>query len=106
MCIRDSLSTSTPNFLTSAPYVKIWYDYIRKGKKETVDEQYTFPNPEFLYGGVSYYSDLGISLSWEPVNYLKLRLEYVRHLKSTGRFISEYEINEKEWMEFSIGFGL
>ncbi|MCJ7553601.1 MAG: hypothetical protein MUO34_06925, partial [Ignavibacteriaceae bacterium] len=82
------------------------YDYIRKGKKETIDEQYTVPNPPFLYGGISYFSDLGINLTYEPIPTLKLSLDYFHLLKNTGRFVSEFGYNYKDYFSFGLGFGL
>jgi hypothetical protein len=79
-------------------FIEIWYDYIRKGKRETVDEQYTFPNPGFLYGGISYYSDAGVSFNWEPVNSLRIKLEYVRHLKTTAAlYLNIISMNKSGW---------
>lgn len=81
------------------PYMitaKAFYSYVIKGEKENINDYYnrvtsTYP---LLSGDNSYYSELGLKLSYNPLHdlYLELNLSYIN--KSTGRFETEYKIDK------------
>ncbi len=85
---------------------KIMYDYIRKGKKETVDEQYTLPNPPFLYGTKSIYEAFELQLKYTPFHPLQFFLEYQHLFKNTNRFQTEYGYIDKNYLNIGLSFGL
>jgi hypothetical protein len=84
----------------------VWYDYIRKGNKETIEEQYTIPNPPFLYGVISYFTALGIEINYSPVKPISINFSYQHLFKATGRFVSEYGYKEKDYLTLSLSYGL
>ncbi len=102
----DQLHFSFTKGISRGIEFQISYDYIRKGKKETVDEQYTFPNPSFLYGTKSYLSRIYARVCYIPIHPVKINLEYMYNIKSTGRFTDEYGLNYKNYFSFSMSYGL
>ena len=85
---------------------KVWYDYIRKGNKETIEEQYTIPNPPFLYGVISYFTAAGFEINYSPLKPISINLYYQHLFKATGRFVSEYGYKEKDYLTLSLSYGL
>lgn len=81
------------------PYMitaKAFFNYVIKGEKEDINNYYnrvtsTYP---LLSGDNSYYSELGLQLSYNPLHdlFLELNLSYIN--KSTGRFETEYKIDK------------
>jgi hypothetical protein len=81
------------------PYLinlKAYFNYIIKGEKENINDYYdrvtsTYP---LLAGDNSYYSDIGAEISYNPLNDLYFILKFGYINKASGRFESEYNIDE------------
>jgi hypothetical protein len=58
--------------------IKAWAEKIRKGGDGIVDQQYTQPQPPFLFGPVSKYLYLGFEAKYELTHELFARLKFCR----------------------------
>ncbi|MGE5457287.1 MAG: hypothetical protein ACM3RX_02925, partial [Methanococcaceae archaeon] len=74
--------------------LKLWGEYIRKGKTEKSASDLSFdPYPQFLYGQRKIVTDYGINVSWEPWHSLILTLNY-QHSKITDEEKTRTPYNE------------
>ena len=84
----------------------VWARYIRKGEAGTVDDQYTQPQPPFLFGLRTNYTYLGTMIKYEFMHELFLRIRY-QYMKTSQQqenlsFIDK-TVNE---FHFAIYYGM
>jgi mRNA-degrading endonuclease HigB of HigAB toxin-antitoxin module len=89
--------------------LKLWGEYIRKGKTEKSASDITFkPYPEFLYGQRITVFDLGANLSWEPYYSLivMLNYQYSQVADKDKTRTPGYEIGNRSSLEMQFSYGL
>jgi len=81
--------------------LKIWGEYIRKGGDGIVDDQYTTPQPPFLFGLRTNYTRWGAELKYEIIHDLFARIRYNNFL--TSRETDEDVFEDSRMSEFYFG---
>ena len=77
-----------------------WARYIRKGEEGNVIDQYTQPQPPFLFGLRTNYTYLGASVKYEYLHDLFFRVQY--QLTKTSRERSDHSFTDKNINEFNL----
>ncbi len=85
---------------------EIWLRAVRKGGEGSVDDQYTIPSRQFLFGLRKDYTDFGFNISYEIFHDLFVKAEYASYKSKSeqndGSFI---EFRRKEfYFTFNFGF--
>jgi hypothetical protein len=85
---------------------KIWGQYIRKGEPGTADEQYSQPQPPFLFGLRTNYSYIGFDLKYEITHELFVRSTF-QNLVTSNEVIkgSFNDVNSKQFL-LSLYYGM
>ena len=84
----------------------IWGQYLRKGQDGTVEQQYTQPQPPFLFGLRQYYTYYGAEVKYELINNFYARLQYQNRLLSDEQSPDVYVESNLPQFYFSIYYGL
>ncbi len=86
--------------------VTAWMEYIRKGEDGKPDDQYTQPQPPFLFGLDTKYSFAGLELKYELIHELTVRARYnynqVKQEQVDGSFV---KTNSTDFY-FAVYYGL
>jgi len=84
----------------------VWGQYVRKGGKGVIDQQYTLPSQPFLFGLRTNYTYLGADVKYEIIHDLFARAVFrytkVSSEQTNGTFID----NSKTEFNFSVYYGL
>lgn len=84
--------------------VCVWAEYIRKGQKETYEQQYKLPYPSFLFGDKSYYTNLGIDLKYEFIHDLNI-VSGFQYNKIDKRYLSGLDIYKNQFY-LTVNYGI
>ena len=103
----QQLYFSYEQFLSRSIKLKTYFQTIQKGSKEDINNYYnrvtsTYP---LLSGDVSDYSEIGLSVSYNPYHDFFLELDYSYIINSTGRFVDEYSKEKGHYLATSIRYG-
>jgi len=87
--------------------IEAMFQLIKKGSKEDINDYYnrvtsTYP---LLSGDVSTYSELGLRLSYNPLNDLYFNISYQNVMRSDGRFYSQYGLSEDSGFSVALLYG-
>ena len=77
---------------------KVWARYIRKGEEGNIIDQYTQPQPTFLFGLRTNYTYLGATLKYEFLNDLFFRCRYL--FSKTSKEQGDHSFLDKDINEF------
>lgn len=105
----DLIYTSYEQTIIRGLKLKLWGEYIRKGKTEKTAADITFnPYPKFLYGFRKNVTDYGIDLRWEPWYSLVLALNYQHSSISDEDKLRTpvYELGSRNSFGISFSFGI
>ena len=85
---------------------KVWAEFIRKGGDGVVDDQYTRPSQEFLFGLRNNYTNWGFNAKYEIIHEAFVSLEYKSYLTSTQQENGDFiDIRRNEFfMSLNYGF--
>lgn len=85
---------------------KVWAEFIRKGGDGVVDDQYTRPSQEFLFGLRNNYTNWGFNAKYEIIHEAFVSLEYKSCLTSTQQENGDFiDIRRNEFfMSLNYGF--
>ena len=83
---------------------KIWAYYIRKGEAGTPLQQYSNPQPSFLFGSNKYYNKIGFELKYEIMHNFFVNAEY--EYSSTKESGNKDEIDHKNNIYVSFYYGI
>ena len=78
---------------------KVWARYIRKGAEGNIIDQYTQPQPPFLFGLRTNYTYLGATLKYEFLNDLFFRCRY--QFSKTSKEQDDHSFVDKDIHEFN-----
>lgn len=84
----------------------LWGEYIRKGGTGVVDQQYTQPQPEFLFGPRTNYTYWGIDVKYEIIHELFVRGKYQSTLVSAEQTNGSFLDNRTSQFFASIYYGM
>jgi hypothetical protein len=85
---------------------KIWGQYIRKGESGTPDEQYSQPQPPFLFGLRTNYSYFGFDLKYEITHELFVRATFQNLVTSNEAIKGSFnDVNSKQFL-LSVYYGM
>ncbi len=84
----------------------LWGYFIRKGSEGTAEQQYSLPQPGFLFGLKKYYSEIGLNLKYELIHDLFAETGFVYSWKKTEESKNNFVINHFENFSFSLYYGL
>ncbi|HGY54738.1 MAG TPA: hypothetical protein ENK44_03460 [Caldithrix abyssi] len=71
----DMLSASLQYGILRGLKARLWYRFIRKGEDGTAQQQYSVPQPPFLFGLNNNYTQYGLDIRYEVFHDLHLRLQ-------------------------------
>jgi hypothetical protein len=84
----------------------VWGQYIRKGESGTADEQYSQPQPPFLFGLRTNYSYFGIDLKYEITHELFVRSTFQNLVTSNEVIKGTFnDVNSKQFL-LSVYYGM
>ncbi len=81
--------------------IKLWGELIRKGSEGVVEQQYTQPQPPFLFGLRTKYRFLGLDLKYQLIHELNFVFNYCSTKISKQQTDNSYD--DYDYSEFSIG---
>ncbi len=84
----------------------LWGYFIRKGSEGTVEQQYSLPQPDFLFGLKKYYTEIGLRLKYELLHDLFAEAGYVYSWKKIEEIKNNFVINHFDNFSFSLYYGL
>ncbi len=84
----------------------LWGHFIRKGSKGTVEQQYSLPQPEFLFGLKKYYNGFGLNLKYEILHDLFVETRYSHLRNKIEETDNNFVINYFDNFSFSLYYGL
>ena len=84
----------------------LWGYFIRKGNEGTVEQQYSLPQQDFLFGLKKYYAEIGLRLKYELLHDLFAQAGYVYSWKKTEEIKNNFVINHFDNFSFSLYYGL
>ncbi len=84
----------------------LWGQYIRKGSQGIVDQQYTQPQPPFLFGLRKNYTYLGFDLKYEIIHDLFARIQYQTTKTSSEQSDKSYKDSRMNEFYFSLYYGM
>jgi len=79
---------------------KVWARYIRKGESGNIIDQYTQPQPPFLFGLRTNYTYLGTTVKYEYLHDLFFRVQY--QFTKTSKEQEDHSFTDKNVNEFSL----
>lgn len=84
----------------------VWARYIRKGEKGNIEDQYTQPQPPFLFGLRTNYTYFGTLIKYEVIHelFVRLRFQYMR----TSQQLEDHSFinNDVSEFHFAIYYGM
>jgi hypothetical protein len=84
----------------------VWGQYVRKGESGTADEQYSQPQPPFLFGLRTNYSYIGIDLKYEITHELFVRSTFQNLITSNEVIKGSFnDVNSKQFL-LSVYYGM
>jgi len=93
----DMLSAALNYRIIRGLKAHLWWRFIRKGEEGTAEQQYSVPQPPFLFGLKTNYSQYGLDVRYEVFHdfHLRLQAEFLREEREQedGGFISKYRQN-------------
>jgi len=83
----------------------VWARYIRKGENGNIDDQYTQPQPPFLFGLRTNYTYFGSLIKYEVIHelFVRLRFQYMRTSKQEDLSFINNDVSE---FHFAIYYGM
>ena len=84
----------------------LWGYFIRKGSEGTVEQQYSLPQQDFLFGLKKYYAEIGLRLKYELLHDLFAQAGYVYSWKKIEEIKNNFVINHFDNFSFSLYYGL
>ena len=79
---------------------KVWARYIRKGEQGNIIDQYSQPQPPFLFGLRTNYTYLGTTVKYEYLHDLFFRIQY--RFTKTSKEQEDHSFTDKNVNEFSL----
>jgi hypothetical protein len=86
--------------------LKLWTQYIRKGSDGTVDQQYTQPQPPFLFGLRTNYTYWGLDCKYEIIHELFGEINMQFNSISSEQNDHSFKDNGDTEISFSVYYGL
>jgi hypothetical protein len=84
----------------------LWYEYVRKGSEGKVDDQYTQPQPPFLFGLRKNFTNFGAEIKYEIMHELFVRVHYQYNEKSEKESENLFLDSRLSYFAFAIFYGL
>ncbi|MEJ2505062.1 MAG: hypothetical protein P8Y81_02220, partial [Ignavibacteriaceae bacterium] len=79
---------------------KVWARYIRKGEPGNIIDQYSQPQPPFLFGLRTNYTYLGTTVKYEYLHDLFFRIQY--RFTKTSKEQEDHSFTDNNVNEFSL----
>jgi len=86
--------------------VKGWYQYIRKGDEGKVEQQYTQPQPPFLFGLRKNFTNFGFDIEYEITHNFFVNFNYASWQQEFETSEGIFENSDYNEFNFSINYGL
>lgn len=83
-----------------------WAEYIRKGGDGVVDDQYTLPSKEFLFGLRKNYTNWGFQVKYEFIHELFAKFNYQSYLSSVEQEDGTVVDTRYNDITFAVYYGL
>lgn len=102
----DILYTSLQYRIIRGLTAKGWLQYIRKGGEGDVENQYSVPQPPFLFGLRNNYTNFGFDLTYQLTHNLFIEFNYSSWQQEIEVSPSSFEKSDYNEFHFSINYGL